>query len=1140
MSTFEDDCGLGENSSGSERSISDSASERLQETPSSPSSPEDWLESPNQTHNDSDGWEAFREAREAAERQPLEGNFPWPVLDNAESPTIDALTTSGSGIPFAAPRRHLRRRAQRKAGTNEKQPLALSQKPSVQRRKHQPDSGSPIYIPARPLPMRYARRYILHLWQYAGPERIRNILVAGHRHHGKTSLIDTLVGYQLKPTAAAQFTNARTRHQRQPRYTDTRRDELSRGMSLHLALMPLLIPNAAGISHLVTLIDSPGHADFFDEVVVGAALADAVLIVVDSSEGILLGTERVICLALEASLPMMLVLSQLDRLLLELRYPPDAVYTKLQRIIEEANAVVERYRPQQTAYFGPTPPQSNVLFASAKLGMLFGLADVTRQWYAPRLQDRRLNRRPWGLGRSSLFVSDQCDGLCAMLWGDYAYDAATGSFSPRSVAEFALGTCKRAFVELVLEPLYKAIALCAVYETKPNGAEQLAECLAPFGADGSGDPASIHRWVERGKHLLKQAAAVGPWALLRAVSGLLFAEHGELYATLVRFQRSDWPPVDAEASGTTVLVATHWRSLDGLDTVAVGRVCGREALQSGQVLSIQERTPLGTENAMQKRYVARLQVALGRIWYDIERVSVGGLVLLPQLYPISIMSRSFALTSGFVSSAMDACLDALYCSLQRHARAIYGIAVAPCLHKTELETELLDSYRLSRGSGTATREQIRWAIEIVSRTFPGAVTFVAHDYQCGNEYGAASVAGVICGPGELYLDVFLYDLRRLLSWRYSGLGWRCLRTNPIPFVVAFRETVTGCSGAIQTVARDWQRWPLATTAQTGAFKSSASHENVAEALHRPLLTLRVEPLVSRPCTLETEDLKSTKPRSAAMTFMRNTVRFIRPERQADDVSVQEPMEIPLETGHSQRAQVARILNTLSRPLRVIYEGLSKANRQGPLTHSPVQGVRFLINALDCVCGNAAWDDVPPCWTDWPLIEPSLLQVAHEAAWRALVAAPLQILEPCLRLQVLVSAELIEQVRRILLGPLGPITIRHQRKIPGTCFVELEARVPARTLVPGLEVALRFQTHGQACVQATADLAVIECHDCWTPIPGNPMDALHDTLELSTSNAGSDGAETLASWVVRTIRRRRGLPPNLRETPLPEGCHPSIW
>src|SRR5207245_3897027 len=79
----------------------------------------------------------------------------------------------------------------------------------------------------------------------------------------------------------------------------------------------------------LNIIDTPGHADFGGEVERGLTMVDGVLLLVDASEGPLPQTRFVLRKALEARLPVVLVVNKVDR--------PDA------RIADVVNEVYELF-----------------------------------------------------------------------------------------------------------------------------------------------------------------------------------------------------------------------------------------------------------------------------------------------------------------------------------------------------------------------------------------------------------------------------------------------------------------------------------------------------------------------------------------------------------------------------------------------------------------------------------------------------------------------------------------------------------------------------------------------------------------------------------------------------------------------------
>src|SRR5207244_8551152 len=63
----------------------------------------------------------------------------------------------------------------------------------------------------------------------------------------------------------------------------------------------------------VNIVDTPGHADFGGEVERGLTMVDGVLLLADASEGPLPQTRFVLRKALEARLPVVLVVNKVDR-----------------------------------------------------------------------------------------------------------------------------------------------------------------------------------------------------------------------------------------------------------------------------------------------------------------------------------------------------------------------------------------------------------------------------------------------------------------------------------------------------------------------------------------------------------------------------------------------------------------------------------------------------------------------------------------------------------------------------------------------------------------------------------------------------------------------------------------------------------
>jgi GTP-binding protein len=128
---------------------------------------------------------------------------------------------------------------------------------------------------------------------------IRNIAIVAHVDHGKTTLVDALL-WQSGAFRAGQAVDDRV--------LDSMDLEREKGITI-------LAKNTAiryrGVK--LNIVDTPGHADFGGEVERGLTMVDGVLLLVDASEGPLPQTRFVLRKALEARLPVILVINKIDR-----------------------------------------------------------------------------------------------------------------------------------------------------------------------------------------------------------------------------------------------------------------------------------------------------------------------------------------------------------------------------------------------------------------------------------------------------------------------------------------------------------------------------------------------------------------------------------------------------------------------------------------------------------------------------------------------------------------------------------------------------------------------------------------------------------------------------------------------------------
>jgi GTP-binding protein len=132
---------------------------------------------------------------------------------------------------------------------------------------------------------------------------LRNVAIIAHVDHGKTTLVDAML-WQSGAFTAHQAENESVRD----RVMDSMDLEREKGITI-------LAKNTAVRYGEVTIniVDTPGHADFGGEVERALAMVDAVVLLVDASEGPLPQTRFVLRKALASKLPVVLVVNKVDR-----------------------------------------------------------------------------------------------------------------------------------------------------------------------------------------------------------------------------------------------------------------------------------------------------------------------------------------------------------------------------------------------------------------------------------------------------------------------------------------------------------------------------------------------------------------------------------------------------------------------------------------------------------------------------------------------------------------------------------------------------------------------------------------------------------------------------------------------------------
>jgi elongation factor G len=129
----------------------------------------------------------------------------------------------------------------------------------------------------------------------------RNFILLGHAQSGKTTLSEALL-YSCGATTRKGVVGDGTT------VSDYSFDEIERKSSINSSL---LYCDYKGVR--IQIIDAPGYADFFGEVISGIRAVDSAIIVVDAASGVEVGTERAWQIVEEANLACLIFINKLDK-----------------------------------------------------------------------------------------------------------------------------------------------------------------------------------------------------------------------------------------------------------------------------------------------------------------------------------------------------------------------------------------------------------------------------------------------------------------------------------------------------------------------------------------------------------------------------------------------------------------------------------------------------------------------------------------------------------------------------------------------------------------------------------------------------------------------------------------------------------
>ena len=167
--------------------------------------------------------------------------------------------------------------------------------------------------------------------------QIRNLCIAAHIDHGKTTLSDNLIaGAGMMSSELAGSA----------RVLDFDDQESARGITINAASASM-VHAVEGTDYLINLIDTPGHVDFGGDVTRAMRAVDGCFILACAVEGPMPQTETVVRQALKEKVKPVLFINKVDRLINELQVTPEDMMARFTETIQKVNRLIKQFAPEE-------------------------------------------------------------------------------------------------------------------------------------------------------------------------------------------------------------------------------------------------------------------------------------------------------------------------------------------------------------------------------------------------------------------------------------------------------------------------------------------------------------------------------------------------------------------------------------------------------------------------------------------------------------------------------------------------------------------------------------------------------------------------------------------------------------------------
>jgi U5 small nuclear ribonucleoprotein component len=426
------------------------------------------------------------------------------------------------------------------------------------------------------------------------------------------------------------------------------------------------------------------------------------------------------------------LINKVDRLILELKLPPQDAYYKLLQTLEEVNGLIAVHTPVSTTDSNNnennqkkplklSPELGNVCFASAQHGWSFTLLSFAT------LYCQRYPKFPL-----------KPEDLAKRLWGDWFFNSTTNALT--KTKNNSSGNITRTFIQFIMEPLYK-IYSHILSESKNELFlifKQLNIKLKT--SEFSLDPKpllnlSLQKFFGLPKGFISMIVGFIPSPIENARNKMESIYSGPIDSNPSLQAALSCSSSSSHNNSRTPLIANVmklYNSPDGQRFFALTRIYSG-TLKAGQKIKILgESYSEDDDEDMAVAEVTGISVSVGRFSIDVNSVIAGNIVLLSGIdHSIKKTATIIDFQSNSSSEDSDNFIS-IFRPLKFDLTPIMKLAVEPFI-PSELP-KMIEGLRR------------------INKTYPSVITKVEESGE-----------HIILGNGELQMDCMMHDLRHLFS-----------------------------------------------------------------------------------------------------------------------------------------------------------------------------------------------------------------------------------------------------------------------------------------------------------------------------------------------------------------------------------------